>query len=100
LLVGELHVWSEGHGFQDFFFGACEETCHIFLVVLDPTVHPFSYVLLPGVTSSTWTKINDGVTRLGLSRPFFNWQPSYEEYHLIKNITSHRNLNIKVKYKI
>lgn len=82
--------------FKAFFFGACEETRHIFLVVLDPTIHPFSYVPSPGVTSSTWTKINDGVTRLGLSRPFFNWQPPYGEYQLIKNIAIDRSLNIKV----
>jgi len=52
------------------FFCVYEEACHIFLVILDPTVYPFPYVPSPGVTSSAWTKINDGVTRLGLSRPF------------------------------
>jgi len=65
-------VWSGGRWLFRGSFYAREEARHIFPVALDPTLSLSHLVPSSGVTSSAWTKINDGVTRLGLSRPFFS----------------------------
>lgn len=87
VIVKRLHLRTSVAFETWFFFRACEEARDIFLLVVpNPTVHPLSYVPSPGVTSSAWTKINDGVTRLGLSRPFSDWQlPHHRDHQIVEN---------------